>query len=111
VTPSRTKIAHSFGDLVGYTAESPVALQAVLERLASQRILRAVSYGDDDGRRYEIFHDVLAEPVLAWRREFEGRAALVRERRRRRRVTALAVAAAVVAAAMAALAVWAVAQG
>ena len=34
VTPSRTKIAHSFGDLVDYTDESPVELQAVLDRLA-----------------------------------------------------------------------------
>ena len=25
------------------------------------------------GSRYEIFHDVLAEPVLAWRREFDAR--------------------------------------
>ena len=47
VTPSRTKIAHSFGDLVGYTNESPVELQQVLELLASQRILRAVADGDD----------------------------------------------------------------
>src|SRR5437763_8539013 len=73
VTPSRTKIAHSFGDLVGYTNESPVELQHVLEALASQRILRAVADGDDNGSRYEIFHDVLAEPVLAWRRDFDAR--------------------------------------
>jgi WD40 repeat protein len=108
VTPSRTKIAHSFGDLVGYTNESPVELEAVLQVLAAQRILRAVA--DDHGRRYEIFHDVLAEPVLTWRHDFEARTAVERERRRHRRVAAIAVGALLVAAAMAALAVWAVAQ-
>ena len=114
VTPSRTKIAHSFGDLVDYTDESPVELQAVLERLASQRILRSVSDRGDDGRRYEIFHDILAEPVLAWRREFDTRAALERERavtaRRHRRLLAIAGGAAVLAAAMIVLAAYAFTQ-
>jgi WD40 repeat protein len=115
VTPSRTKIAHSFGDLVGYTDESPVELRAVLERLASQRILRAVAAdGGADGRRYEIFHDVLAEPVLAWRREFEGRTALAREReaaaRRHRRLTIVAIGAGCIAAAMIAITAYALTQ-
>jgi WD40 repeat protein len=109
VTSSRTKISHSFGDLVGYTAESPVALQAVLERLAAQRILRSLDT-DEEGRRYEIFHDVLAEPVLEWRRGFEAQAAVERERRRHRRLIAIAVVAAVLAALMAVFSVWAFAQ-
>src|SRR5437773_10043267 len=108
VTPSRTKIAHSFGDLVDYTDESPVELRVVLDRLASQRILRAVD-DDEGGSRYEIFHDVLAEPVLAWRRGFEARAAVEREReksrRRHRRLVVLASGAALLAAAMVALTV------
>ena len=110
VTPSRTKIAHSFGDLVDYTDESPVELQTVLERLASQRILRAVADGDDDGSRYEIFHDVLAEPVLAWRREFDARSALAASSRRHRRLAAVAGGAALLALAMVALTVYAFAQ-
>ena len=114
VTPSRTKIAHSFGDLVDYTDESPVELRAVLERLASQRILRSISERGDDGRRYEIFHDILAEPVLAWRREFDTRTALERERavaaRRHRRLLAIAGGAAVLAAAMIVLAAYAFTQ-
>ncbi|HET6945896.1 MAG TPA: hypothetical protein VFI01_11135, partial [Gaiellaceae bacterium] len=110
VTPSRTKIAQSFGDLVGYTNESPVALQQVLEILASQRILRAVADGGDDGSRYEIFHDVLAEPVLVWRREYEARAALAAATRRHRRLAVVAAAAVLLAAAMVVLTVFAFAQ-
>ena len=111
VTPSRTKIAQSFGDLVGYTNESPVALQQVLEILASQRILRAVAAGGgDDGSRYEIFHDVLAEPVLVWRRDYEARAALAAATRRHRRLAVIAGAAVLLAAAMVVLAVFAFAQ-
>ena len=72
VTPSRTKIAQSFDDLAGYTDESPAELRSVLDLLAAQRILRVASIGRREGRRYEIFHDVLAEPVLAWRRGFTG---------------------------------------
>jgi WD40 repeat protein len=110
VTPSRTKIAHSFGDLVGYTNESPVELQQVLEVLASQRILRAVADGEESGSRYEIFHDVLAEPVLAWRSEFEARAALAAAGRRQRRLAVLAGGALLVAAGMVALTIFAFAQ-
>jgi hypothetical protein len=51
VTPSRTKIAHSFSDLVGYTNESPVELQKVLELLAAQRILRSVTESESVGSR------------------------------------------------------------
>jgi WD40 repeat protein len=110
VTPSRTKIAHSFGDLVGYTNESPVELRQVLEVLASQRILRAVADTEHSGNRYEIFHDVLAEPVLAWRREFEARAALSDAARRQRRLVVIAGGALLLAASMVALTIYAFAQ-
>ena len=67
-----------------------------------------------EGERYEIFHDVLAEPVLAWRREFEARTAVERERdaahRRQRRLIVLASGAALLAAAMIALTVYAFSQ-
>jgi WD40 repeat protein len=113
VTPSRTKIAHSLNDLVGYTEESPVELRTVLERLALQRIVRAVPSDGEEGR-YEIFHDVLAEPVLAWRRDFEERSAVDRARadaeRRQRRLVALALGALLLAGALAALTAWALTQ-
>ncbi len=37
----------------------------MLATLADRRILRSLEEGGDV--RYEIFHDVLAQPVLAWR--------------------------------------------
>jgi WD40 repeat protein len=110
VTPSRTKIAHTVDDLAGYTAAGSGELRTVLEQLSSQRILRTVAPSNGEGTRYEIFHDVLAEPVLEWRHEIEARAAVERERRRHRRLFLFAAAALLLAAAMAALAVFALAQ-
>jgi len=89
------QIAHSLGDLVDYTDESPVEIAggARTARIAAESAIHLRGMADD-GRRYEIFHDVLAEPVLAWRREFDTRAALERERavrgRRHRRLLAIA---------------------
>jgi WD40 repeat protein len=114
VTPSRTKIAHGSADLAGYAAVSVAALEPVLTKLTDQRILRALPPVDDSGRRFEIFHDVLAEPVLAWRRRFETKTALARERRaserRHRRLLLLAGGALLLAAAMTAVTVYAVTQ-
>ena len=50
---------------------------------------------DQEGSRYEIFHDVLGEPILEWRREFERereREAEARRQRALRRRLALIVA-------------------
>ncbi len=115
VSPSRTKVAHTAADLAAFTDEETAQLEPVLDRLASQRILRTVAVdGRADGPRYEIFHDVLAEPVLEWRREFEAEAALERQRRaaerRHRRLLLLSGAALLLAAAMAGLAVFALTQ-
>ena len=59
----------------------------MLSTLGRERIVRTVDGAGADGARYEIFHDVLAEPVLAWRREQE----LERERRAARAPPAASV--------------------
>jgi hypothetical protein len=71
VTPSGTKIAHGVGDLAEYAAVDRADLLPVLNTLGRERIVRPVDGAGPNGARYEIFHDVLAEAVLAWRREQE----------------------------------------
>jgi WD40 repeat protein len=71
VTPSGAKVAHALPDLADYAGVAPSELEPTLERLTygSTRILRPVA--DESGREsvpgYEIFHDVLAAPILDWR--------------------------------------------
>jgi WD40 repeat protein len=92
VTPSGTKIALTKADLTDY-ARSPgeeqpptEILSSLLDKLSSgdARILRSTEQG-----RYEIFHDVLAAPILDWRtrhdRERDARQQHDRRRRQRRR--------------------------
>jgi WD40 repeat protein len=76
VTPSKSKIAHAAADLADYVNLPESAVTPVLDKLcAGNRILRRIvapgdASTDGDGAeraRYEIFHDVLAEPILAWR--------------------------------------------
>ena len=71
VTPSGTKVAHALPDLAEYAGVKLDELEAVVERLSrgSARILRPVADtdGSESGTTYEIFHDVLAAPILDWR--------------------------------------------
>lgn len=113
VTPSGTKIAHRAGDLAGYAGVQRADAERVLARLVDERIVRA---GEDGvaGPRYEIFHDVLADAVLAWRARHEADRKLTAERaaatRRQRRTLAFAVMAAAAVAVLAALSVYAFEQ-
>jgi WD40 repeat protein len=78
VTRSRTKIAHSTSDLADWTDIPESTLASVLEKLAGgdARILRPVGESS-----FEIYHDVLAEAVLAWRAGHEARRRSEQERR------------------------------
>jgi WD40 repeat protein len=113
VTPSGTKIAHRASDLAGYAAVPEAEAERVLDRLTTERIVRA---GEDGaaGPRYEIFHDVLADAVLAWRTRHEAERRLEAERReaarRHRRVLGIGGVSAVAFAVLAAIAVYALAQ-
>jgi WD40 repeat protein len=110
VTPSGTKVAHRVGDLAEYASVPQETLLPVLATLNRERILRTVDGAGDGRDRYEIFHDVLAEPIRAWRLqrrlERERRAA----NRRQRKLFVFAVAAAVALAIVTAVALFALVQ-
>ena len=73
VTPSRGKIALRVSDLAHFTDRPPEQIGRVLARIAGTRrarVLRALPPAPGEREeRYELFHDVLAEPILEWRRQ------------------------------------------
>jgi WD40 repeat protein len=106
VTPSGSKIAHRPGDLAQYAAVSEAEVRPVLDALGRERIVRAVD-GAGGAERYEIFHDVLADGVLAWRTRRELERDRERARAHQRRLTVVAVGALLALAVMTAIAVYA----
>jgi WD40 repeat protein len=114
VTPSGTKIAHGVRDLAGYASVDETEAAEVLRRLTAERIVRASSENGPTTTRYEIYHDVLADAVLAWRSRFESDRILAEERidhrRRQRRLLAIFAVALAAFAVMSAVAVYALAQ-
>ena len=114
VTPSGTKIAHGVRDLAGYAAVEEAEAEGVLQRLTAERIVRASSTNGPSTTRYEIFHDVLADAVVAWRGRYEAERAIEAERlrhqQRQRRLLRIFAAALVAFAVTAAIAVYALAE-
>jgi WD40 repeat protein len=112
VTPSGTKIAHELPDLVDFSHVPAAELKPVLASLAGRRILRSLEESEET--RYEIFHDVLAQPMLAWRAGHEAEREIERERdaanRRHRRLLAVIVVGAVLLAVMSAVTAYALSQ-
>ena len=106
VTPSGSKIAHRPGDLAQYATVGEEDVRAVLEALGRERIVRAID-GVGGGERYEIFHDVLADGVLAWRARRELERDREQAHARQRRLTLVAAAALLALAAMTAVAIYA----
>ena len=113
VTPSGTKIAHGPADLAEYAHVDEAALVPVLSRLADERILRPVA-DESGGERYEIYHDVLAEAALGWKRAHDVDRELERQQeqanRRHRRLLVALVAAGLLVAVMVAVTVFALSQ-
>ena len=113
VTPSGTKIAHGTRDLVRWVGAPQAELELVLGALARGRILRPV-HGAEPEPAYEIFHDVLADAILAWRTQFEAEAAVAREReaarRRHRRLLVIFVLTALALAIMGGITLYALSQ-
>jgi WD40 repeat protein len=114
VTPSGTKIAHDAGDLAKYARAGEGQILPVLAKLGNERILRSVAGNGADGSRYELFHDVLAEPVLAWKTAHETNSELDRQRaeaeKRHRRLLGLVALAIVALLVMAGVTVFALTQ-
>ena len=92
VTPSGTKIAHDVRDLAGYADVDEQEAARVLRRLSAERIVRSDSH-NGTASRYEIYHDVLAEAVVAWRNRHNAERVLREAERRRRRALWVAAAA------------------
>ena len=112
VTPSGTKIAHDVSDLADFAGAPVGDVQPVLMRLADLRILRSIE--ESGNVRFEIFHDVLAHPVLAWRAEHEATRELEAQKlesdRRHRRLLVVIGIGAVLLAAMSAVTAYALTQ-
>jgi WD40 repeat protein len=112
VSQSKTKIAHSASDLAEWTKRPEPEVAAVLDKLCRGehgRLLRAVPppAGEPEAVRYELYHDVLGEPIFEWRRHYEH------DRQRRATIKRFAVAGGVLlalVAAFAALGIWALVQ-
>lgn len=71
VSGGGTKIAYPVLELQENTGLNKSELTSVLDKLDKQRILRTVkapNYSDVKG--YEIFHDILALPILNWRTQY-----------------------------------------
>jgi WD40 repeat protein len=107
VTPTGRTVALSTSDLADYVGLPENALRRLLETLARERIVRAVDGIPGGTARYEVFHDVLAEPVLAWRAEHDVERERRASRRQRRRLLALVALALTIALVVAGIAVYA----
>jgi WD40 repeat protein len=86
VTPSGMKIALSAADLAKLANKDTESVRSVLEELTHgpSRIINCVrSPKDNQTFLFEIFHDVLARPILDWKRQIAVRRAS-RERRKKR---------------------------
>jgi flagellar basal body-associated protein FliL len=96
VTPSGTKIAHTVGNLTRFAKVPAERLTPLLEQLAAsdKRILAPVAPpdGEPGQLQYEIYHDSLAQAVLAWQARYEEEQEREARAREKRRIVKIAVA-------------------
>ena len=110
VTPSGRKVSHEPSDLAEYADVEAVELRRLLETLGRERIVRGVNGMQGSPTRYEIFHDVLGPPILAWQAEHQLRRERIHAREQRRRLRAIIGASLVALAIVAGIAVYALVQ-
>ena len=90
VAPSGARIAHLTEDLADYAGSDTATLRPVLERLSTARVLRPVAAAGTGGARFEVYHELLADAVLAWLTDHEAdRRAAAGSARVRKRVLSL----------------------
>jgi hypothetical protein len=107
VTRATTKVALPAGDLAEWTRRPEPQVTAVLDKLCTGeggRLLRAVALDAAENTRYELFHDVLAEPIMA-RRHSHG---ADRQTETRKRVPRVGTAALVLVTIFAGVTFWAI---
>src|SRR5206468_6074553 len=109
VTPSGSKIAHDISDLARYAEIGEDEAGDVLRRLTDERIVRTNSE-NGAGTKYEIYHDVLADAVAAWRNRHRAERLLHEAERRRRRAFSVAAVALLGLILVAAIAVFALVE-
>ncbi|HJQ74328.1 MAG TPA: WD40 repeat domain-containing protein, partial [Gaiellaceae bacterium] len=110
VTPSGRKVSHEPADLAEYAGVEDAQLRRLLETLGRERIVRGVNGTPGSPTRYEIFHDVLGPPILAWQTEHQLRRVRLAARRQRRRLLVVAGASLVALAIVAGVAAYALLQ-
>jgi WD40 repeat protein len=107
VTPSGRKVSHEAGDLAEYADVDPEELRGLLETLSRERLVRGVNGTPGTPTRYEIYHDVLGPPILAWQSEQQLRRERLRARHQRRRFLAVIAAGCIAFAIVAGIAIYA----
>jgi WD40 repeat protein len=110
VTPSGRKVSHEPSDLAEYAEVEDAQLRRLLDTLGRERIVRGVNGMQGAPVRYEIFHDVLGPPILAWQAGQQLRRERIRARQQRRRLLAVIGAVLVALAVVAAVAAYALVQ-
>ncbi len=110
VTPSGRKVSHEPSDLAEYAEVEDAELRQLLDTLGRERIVRGVNGMQGAPTRYEIFHDVLGPPILAWQAGQQLRRERIRARRQRRRLLAVTGASLIALAVVAAIAAYALVQ-
>jgi len=110
VTPSGRKVSHEAADLAEYAEVDAEELRDLLETLSRERLVRGVNGTPGAPTRYEIFHDVLGPPILAWQSEQQLRRERLQARRQRRRLLAIIAASLVALAIVAGVAAYALVQ-
>jgi hypothetical protein len=71
VTPGGTKIALTLDELASFAKVDPTVIETVVRQLDGRRLLRSVP-SPTGVMQFEIFHDMLGPPLLAWQARYQA---------------------------------------